>query len=123
MSWVTEAWVVLQRITVLGFAFKADTGDTRESASITLIRDFMLERAHVNIYDPKVEESQIWQDLAEAAPGTALENSAFSLFQNTPRPQPDLFFSQEEREDPPRRPLSLHKRRGYRDRDGVEGVP
>ncbi|KAF9781273.1 UDP-glucose dehydrogenase [Thelephora terrestris] len=62
-----------KRIAVLGFAFKADTGDTRESASITLIRDFLSEKAHVNVYDPKVEGEQIWQDLAEAIPGTPLE--------------------------------------------------
>jgi UDP-N-acetyl-D-mannosaminuronate dehydrogenase len=39
---------------VLGFSFKADTGDTRESAAITLIRDFLSERAIVAICDPKV---------------------------------------------------------------------
>ncbi|KDQ54163.1 hypothetical protein JAAARDRAFT_60913 [Jaapia argillacea MUCL 33604] len=57
-----------KRIAVLGFAFKADTGDTRESASITLIRDFVAERANVHVYDPKVEEEQIWMDLTEAMP-------------------------------------------------------
>ncbi|KAF7313203.1 UDP-glucose 6-dehydrogenase [Mycena kentingensis (nom. inval.)] len=63
-----------KHIAVLGFAFKADTGDTRESASITLIRDFLSERAIVKIYDPKVEEAQIWLDLSEACPNMALEN-------------------------------------------------
>ncbi|KAJ7199591.1 UDP-glucose/GDP-mannose dehydrogenase [Mycena pura] len=63
-----------KQITVLGFAFKADTGDTRESAAITLIRDFLSERAFVNVYDPKVEESQIWYDLAEACPTMTLDN-------------------------------------------------
>jgi len=63
-----------KRIAVLGFAFKADTGDTRESASITLIRDFLSENARLNIYDPKVDVSQIWEDLAEAVPGTPLES-------------------------------------------------
>ena len=58
---------------MLGFAFKADTGDTRESAAISLIRDFLSERAYVTIYDPKVEESQIWLDLAEACPTMTLE--------------------------------------------------
>lgn len=58
---------------MLGFAFKADTGDTRESAAITLIRDFLSERAYVTIYDPKVDEAQIWLDLAEACPATPLE--------------------------------------------------
>lgn len=43
-----------QRIAVLGFAFKADTGDTRESAAITIIKNFISERAVINIYDPKV---------------------------------------------------------------------
>jgi len=62
-----------KNIAVLGFAFKADTGDTRESAAITLIRDFLSERAHVTIYDPQVEESQIWFDLAEALPDVPLE--------------------------------------------------
>ena len=65
----------MQRIAVLGFAFKADTGDTRESAAITLIRDFLAERAHVTIYDPKVEAEQIWQDLAEACPNLSLDLS------------------------------------------------
>ncbi|KAH9994529.1 UDP-glucose dehydrogenase [Russula compacta] len=60
-------------IAVLGFAFKADTGDTRESPAITLIRDFLSERAHVTIFDPKVEQSQIWFDLSEALPDVPLE--------------------------------------------------
>jgi len=62
-----------KRIAVLGFAFKADTGDTRESAAISLIRDFQKERAQVQLYDPKVQESQIWQDLAEASPDLSSE--------------------------------------------------
>ena len=77
---------------MLGFAFKADTGDTRESAAITLIRDFLSEKAKVAIYDPKVrveaghhgqvspncsqvEQSQIWLDLQEAVPSTPLADS------------------------------------------------
>ncbi|KAF8585616.1 UDP-glucose dehydrogenase [Ramaria rubella] len=62
-----------KRITVLGFAFKADTGDTRESAAITLIKHFQEERALITIYDPQVEESQIWLDLSEASPNVPLE--------------------------------------------------
>ncbi|KAF4576279.1 UDP-glucose 6-dehydrogenase 1 [Pleurotus pulmonarius] len=63
-----------KRIAVLGFAFKADTGDTRESAAITLIKDFVAEKALVQIYDPKVEHEQIWLDLAEAIPGIPIES-------------------------------------------------
>ncbi|KAL0567988.1 UDP-glucose 6-dehydrogenase 5 [Marasmius crinis-equi] len=62
-----------KKIAVLGFAFKADTGDTRESAAITLIRDFQNERALVHIYDPQVVHDQIWMDLAEASPNSPLE--------------------------------------------------
>ncbi|KAG8691358.1 UDP-glucose 6-dehydrogenase 1 [Ceratobasidium sp. 394] len=62
-----------KRIAVLGFAFKADTGDTRESAAITLINHFQQESALVNIYDPQVEASQIWMDLQEANPTAPLE--------------------------------------------------
>ena len=60
---------------MLGFAFKADTGDTRESPAISLIRDFLAERAYVTIYDPKVEAEQIWQDLSEACPNLPIELS------------------------------------------------
>jgi UDPglucose 6-dehydrogenase len=52
-------------ITVLGFAFKKDTGDTRESAAITLVKFFLKERANVRIYDPKVTNDQIMMDLSE----------------------------------------------------------
>lgn len=62
-----------KRIAVLGFAFKADTGDTRESAAITLISHFQQESALVNIYDPQVPHAQIWQDLQEASPTVPLE--------------------------------------------------
>ncbi|KAA1474429.1 UDP-glucose dehydrogenase [Dentipellis sp. KUC8613] len=62
-----------KNIAVLGFAFKADTGDTRESPAITLVRDFLQERARVTIYDPQVEAAQIWLDLSEAMPNVPLE--------------------------------------------------
>jgi UDPglucose 6-dehydrogenase len=54
-----------KKIAVLGFAFKKDTGDTRESAAITLIKDFIQESAHVAIYDLKVERGQVYMDLTE----------------------------------------------------------
>ena len=65
---------------MLGFAFKADTGDTRESAAITLIKDFQSEKALVNVYDPQVSEEQIWLDLQEASPTTPLSDSMFHSF-------------------------------------------
>ena len=69
--------VFRQRIAVLGFAFKADTGDTRESAAISLIRDFQDEKALVSLYDPQVPHEQIWADLSEASPHLPLQQSMF----------------------------------------------
>lgn len=50
---------------VFGFAFKKDTSDTRESPAITLVRNFVAERAQVAIYDPQVREQQIWKELVD----------------------------------------------------------
>ncbi|RFC43972.1 MAG: UDPglucose 6-dehydrogenase [Verrucomicrobia bacterium] len=52
-----------KRIAVLGFAFKKDTNDTRESAAIQVCRDLLSEHANVVVYDPKVGEEQIVADL------------------------------------------------------------
>jgi UDPglucose 6-dehydrogenase len=43
-----------KKICMLGFAFKKDTGDTRESAAIYVAKHLMDEGAKLNIYDPKV---------------------------------------------------------------------
>lgn len=50
-----------KKIAVLGFAFKKDTNDTRESAAIYVCRDLLEERANLSIYDPKVTHAQIDQ--------------------------------------------------------------
>ncbi len=42
-----------KKIAVLGFAFKADTGDTRESPAILVCKELIEERANVVISDPK----------------------------------------------------------------------
>jgi UDPglucose 6-dehydrogenase len=42
-----------KKIAVLGFAFKANTGDTRESPAIYITRGLLEERAQVNVSDPK----------------------------------------------------------------------
>ncbi len=46
-----------KRIAVLGFAFKADTGDTRESPAIAVVRGLLEERAEVVVSDPKALEN------------------------------------------------------------------
>ena len=42
-----------KRIAVFGFAFKADTGDTRESPAHTVVRDILGEHGLPVIHDPK----------------------------------------------------------------------
>lgn len=50
-------------LAVFGFAYKKDTGDTRETAAIAVIDNVLTEGANVRIYDPLVKEAQIKQEL------------------------------------------------------------
>ena len=52
-----------QRLAILGFAFKADTNDTRESPAIRICRNLLEEGAQLLIHDPKVAADQISRDL------------------------------------------------------------
>ena len=52
-----------KKISILGFAFKANTNDTRESASIKICKDLLEEGAILSIHDPKVDSDQIAKDL------------------------------------------------------------
>ncbi|MGG7035242.1 MAG: UDP-glucose 6-dehydrogenase [Flavobacterium sp.] len=52
-----------KKIAFLGWAFKKDTNDTRESAAI-YVADYLLnEQANISVFDPKVQEKQILNDL------------------------------------------------------------
>jgi UDPglucose 6-dehydrogenase len=62
-----------KKIACLGFAFKADTGDTRESSAIAVINMLMAENAKIAIYDPKVAKEQIYFDLMEINPANTRE--------------------------------------------------
>jgi UDPglucose 6-dehydrogenase len=50
-------------ITILGWAFKANTNDSRESAAIYVTNKLLEVGAMVKVYDPLVEESRIRMDL------------------------------------------------------------
>tara|TARA_A100001388_G_scaffold258717_1_gene225451 strand:- start:5916 stop:7346 length:1431 start_codon:yes stop_codon:yes gene_type:complete len=52
-----------KKIVVLGFAFKSNTNDTRESAAIQICKDLLDEGAYLKIHDPKVDPKQIEIDL------------------------------------------------------------
>ncbi|KAF7052678.1 hypothetical protein CFC21_060744 [Triticum aestivum] len=53
-----------KKVAVLGFAFKKDTGDTRETPAIDVCRGLLGDKAVVSIYDPQVTEEQVRRDLA-----------------------------------------------------------
>jgi len=52
-----------KKIAFLGWAFKKDTNDTRESAAIYVADNLLNELAHIQVYDPKVAEHQVYFDL------------------------------------------------------------
>ncbi|MCX7712294.1 MAG: UDP-glucose 6-dehydrogenase [Chthoniobacterales bacterium] len=52
-----------KRVAVLGFAFKKDTNDTRESPAIDVCRGLLEEGAVVAVYDPKVSREVIVREL------------------------------------------------------------
>ena len=64
-----------KKIAVLGFAFKKDTNDTRESAAINVCRDLLTEHAKVSVYDPKVPADEIKTDTL----GKGVENPRLTV--------------------------------------------
>lgn len=54
-----------KKITILGWAFKKDTNDSRESAAIDIAVQLINKGAKVSIYDPKISKNQIISDLSE----------------------------------------------------------
>ncbi|CAK3993379.1 UDP-glucose 6-dehydrogenase [Lecanosticta acicola] len=62
-----------KKIAVLGFAYKKNTGDTRESPAITIVGQLIAEGARIAIYDPQVSETQVRQDLAREHPAEVIK--------------------------------------------------
>jgi len=52
-----------KKIAFLGWAFKKDTNDTRESAAIYVADDLINENATIAVYDPKVSRKKVLADL------------------------------------------------------------
>ena len=61
-----------KKLAIFGFAFKANTNDTRESPSKKICLELLEEGAHLSIYDPQVQNHQIAADL------NMLESKLFS---------------------------------------------
>ena len=66
-----------KKIAFLGWAFKKDTNDTRESAAIYIADDLISEQALVAVYDPQVQEAQILSDLNYLESRTEIENEKY----------------------------------------------
>lgn len=71
-----------KKIAMLGWAFKKDTNDTRESAAINVAQDLINEEAKVVVYDPKVEKSQIEFDLGNQSEAITVETNPYEACKN-----------------------------------------
>merc|ERR1711957_161356 len=57
-----------KKIAILGFAFKKDTGDTRETPAIDVCNKLLEENALLSVFDPKVTREQMYLDLGKEKP-------------------------------------------------------
>ncbi|CAI5993851.1 unnamed protein product [Closterium sp. NIES-64] len=57
----------VKKIAIFGFAFKKDTGDTRETPAIDVCHGLLNDRAYLHIYDPEVSPTPN-QPLPQSAP-------------------------------------------------------
>lgn len=73
-----------KKIAFLGWAFKKDTNDTRESAAIYVADDLINEQASLSVFDPKVSEKQILSDINYLNSRDEAENRAQIEVQQNP---------------------------------------
>ncbi len=73
-----------KKIAFLGWAFKKDTNDTRESAAIYVADQLISEQAEISVYDPKVSELQMLEDLNYLGTRTENENSKYLKTEDDP---------------------------------------
>src|SRR5690554_1199028 len=73
-----------KKITFLGWAFKKDTNDTRESAAIYVADALMNEQAEITVYDPKVSVERIYEDLDYLGTRSPEENRRLVKVVNDP---------------------------------------
>ena len=73
-----------KNIAFLGWAFKKDTNDTRESAAIYVADHLLDEEAAITVYDPKVSAEQIYKDLDYLGTRSPEENRRLVKVVNDP---------------------------------------
>jgi len=67
-----------KKIAILGFAFKADTNDTRESPAISICKNLLIEGASLAVHDPKVNHEQIKLEIGDIS----YQDSSLSVSNN-----------------------------------------
>ncbi len=73
-----------KKISFLGWAFKKDTNDTRESAAIYVADALLNEQAEITVYDPKVTKERIYEDLDYLNTRSPAENRRLVKVVNDP---------------------------------------
>lgn len=73
-----------KKIAFLGWAFKKDTNDTRESAAIYVADELLSEKAEIVVFDPQVTAEQIYADLDYLGTRSPEENRKLVKVVNDP---------------------------------------
>jgi UDPglucose 6-dehydrogenase len=73
-----------KKIAMLGWAFKKDTNDTRESAAIYVTDHLLNDHANVHVYDPQVPAKSMYADLDYLGTRSPEENSAMLTVNSDP---------------------------------------
>ena len=73
-----------KKICFLGWAFKKDTNDSRESAAIYVADLLLDEMAKIDVFDPKVLEKQIFSDLNNLNTRRPEENKSLLTVKKSP---------------------------------------
>ena len=71
-------------IAFLGWAFKKDTNDTRESAAIYVADSLIDEQATIKVYDPKVTATQMQSDINYLNTRSEKQNTKYLKTENDP---------------------------------------
>ena len=67
------------KVSILGWAFKKDTNDSRESASIYVTDILLQNKVNVNVYDPMVSNDKIISDLLNLWSSKMLKKSEMEM--------------------------------------------
>ena len=73
-----------KHIAFLGWAFKKDTNDTRESAAIYVADMLIDEQALIKVYDPKVTDLQMQSDINYLNTRSEIDNNKFLVTEIDP---------------------------------------